>query len=54
MARLKEKSGFLDKALKKDFRDFRRSIDEINLNLATKYFKNTLLDNPKDARLIVS
>ena len=40
--------------MKKDFREFRRSIDQINLNLAAIYFKNSVLEDPKDARVIKS
>jgi hypothetical protein len=48
------RQNYLDKCLKKDFRDFRRSIDQINLNIASKYFKNTVIEDPKDAKIINS
>jgi hypothetical protein len=50
--RLYQKQHRLDKLLKKDFRDFRRSIDQINYKLAEQVFKNVILEDPRDKRLL--
>jgi hypothetical protein len=40
--------------LQKDFRNFRRDIDKINLDLATLFMKNDILEDPKDLKIIES
>ena len=50
--RLYKKHDRLDKLLRKDFRDFRRSIDSINYKIAQQLFKNLILEDPRDKRLM--
>jgi hypothetical protein len=50
--RLNLKQDRLDKLLRKDLREFRRSIDLINHQIAQKVFKNVILEDPRDKRLM--
>ncbi len=50
--RLYNNQDRLDKLLRKDFRDFRRSIDQINYKIAQQVFKNVILEDPRDKRLM--
>jgi hypothetical protein len=50
--RLNLKQDRLDKLLRKDLREFRRSIDLINYQIAQKVFKNVILEDPRDKRLM--